>query len=266
VIQVNTDPANPLYVPPTNFALGDPPTYFSITSNATFVGPIVVCLTYPPGAFPPDTSPRLFHFFDNQWADVTTQVDTAARVVCGTVSSFSPFALGYLVLNRGPLVLKRLVLSNPSTKRVVTRSKGAWSLKAKLDASTTAAMFLPDVDTNGVEFELFGRLGSVDKVVFAPGDCRLQPRQMLVTCKAKNQTDALKASFKKVGGAKTNKTIFSVRASFVRRRFFNIMATPLSALAPLEVRMTTTPAILGIVAANATKCRSASATKVRCTL
>lgn len=263
MVQVNTDPANPFYVPPSNFALGDPPTYYDISTTASINGIITVCLVYPEGAFPPGTAPRLFHFVGSDWVDVTTQVDMAARVICGTVTSLSPFALGYLVLNQGPLVLKRLTLSNPRTKHVATQGKDAWSLQAKLDASTAAATFLPDVDTNGIEFELFGRLGPVDKIAFAPGDCRLQHRQTQVACRVKNQTDALKASFKRKGSAKTNKTIFSVKASFARRRF-NITTTPLGALAPLEVRMTTTPAVLGIVAANATKCRSSFGTKVRC--
>jgi hypothetical protein len=267
VTQVNTDPANPLYVPPSNFALGDPPTYYDIDTTATFTGPVVVCLTYPAGAFPPDASPRLFHYVGGQWVDVTTRVDTVARVVCGTVPSFSPFALGFLVLNRGPLVLKRLKVSNPRTKRAASTSsnKGAWSLHAKLNASTASTPFLAEVDTNGVEFELVGRSGFIDKVVFAPGDCSFRRRQAQVWCRVKNQTDALKASFTRGGSAKAKKTTFSVSASFARRRLNITTQQALNALAPFEVRVTTTPATLGVVAANTTKCH-VSATKARCTL
>lgn len=258
---MNTDPSNPFFVPPRNFALGDPATYYDISTNASYSGPIVVCLNYPANSFPPETVPQLFHFVGNQWVDVTTQVDTVARVVCGTVSSLSPFALGFLVLNRGPLVLKRLALSNPSTKLAAARGKGSWSLYARLNASTAAATFLAQVDTNGIEFELFGGLGLIDRVSFAPEECGLQRRQTQVLCRRKNQTYALKASFQKEGRAKTDKTTFSVSASFAKRRF-DITTKSLKGIVPLEVRMTTTTA-LGIVTADATKCGS-SATKVRC--
>lgn len=265
MVQVNTDPANPYYVPPSNFALGDPPTYFDISTTASINGLITVCLIYPPNAFPPGTVPRLFHFVGSQWVDVTTQVDTATRVICGTVTSLSPFALGYLVPNRGPLVLKRLAVSNRRTKlaAAAARAKGAWSLRAKLNASTAAATFLQEVDTKGIEFDLQGRLGPIDKVVFAPGDCALSRRKPWVLCGRKNGTHAVKASFKKEGGAKATKTTFAVSASFSHRRF-DLMPASLKDLGPLEVHLTT-PTTLGMVTANATKCAS-SASKIRCGL
>lgn len=262
VVQVNTDPSNPNFVPPSpTFALGDSPTYYEITTNATFSGPITICLAYPPNAFPAGTVPRLFHFVSNQWMDVTSSTDTVARVVCGSVTSLSPLALGFLVVNRGrSLVLKRLALSSSAV-----RGKGSWSLQAKLNASTAAASFLGEVDANGIEFELVGRAGSIDKVTFAPGDCSLRRRQAVVVCRVKNQTDAVKAAFKRQGGLSKGKTLFSVSASFTKRRFNNVATTTkwFSALAPLEVQVTTTPASLGVVAANTTKCH-ASATKLRC--
>jgi hypothetical protein len=94
VVNVIPDPSDPLFVPPSNFILGDPPTYKFITTNASFSGDITVCLSYLPSAFPAGTQPRLFHFTNNAWADVTTSVDPVAQLVCGVVSSLSPFALG----------------------------------------------------------------------------------------------------------------------------------------------------------------------------
>lgn len=94
VVNVIPDPSDPLFVPPSNFILGNPPTYKSIITNASFSGDITVCLSYLPSAFPAGTQPRLFHFTNNAWADVTTSVDPVAQLVCGVVSSLSPFALG----------------------------------------------------------------------------------------------------------------------------------------------------------------------------
>jgi hypothetical protein len=94
VVNVVPDPSDPLYEPPSNFVLGDPPTYKFITTNASFSGDITVCLSYLPSAFPAGTQPRLFHFVNEVWVDVTTRVDPVAQLVCGVVTSLSPFALG----------------------------------------------------------------------------------------------------------------------------------------------------------------------------
>ena len=94
VVNVIPDPSDPLYVPPSNFALGNPPTYKFINTNASFTGPIDVCLTYLPSAFPAGAEPRLFHFVNEVWVDVTTRVDPISQQVCGRVTSLSPFALG----------------------------------------------------------------------------------------------------------------------------------------------------------------------------
>jgi hypothetical protein len=246
VVQVNTDPSNPFYVPPVNFALGDPPTYFDISTTASISGLITVCLTFPTNAFPPGTIPRLVHFVDGDWVDVTTQVDMAARVICGTVTSLSPFALGFLVPNQGPLVLKRLAVSNPR-RRVAAASpsgKGAWSLRAKLNASTAAATFLQEVDTKGIEFKLDGRLGAIDKVIFAAGKCTLSRHKPWVVCRLKNGTHAVTASFKQ---GRVAEATFTIAASFSHRRF-DLTPASLKDMRPLEVRLTT-PTTLGMVTA-----------------
>src|SRR5262249_50176904 len=38
-------------------------------------------------------SPRLFHSNGSVWLDVTSTVDTANHIICGNVTSFSPFAI-----------------------------------------------------------------------------------------------------------------------------------------------------------------------------
>jgi hypothetical protein len=44
-------------------------------------------VTFPGGV------PTLFHFQNNNWMDVTTSIDGVNQVVCGNVTSFSPFAV-----------------------------------------------------------------------------------------------------------------------------------------------------------------------------
>ena len=76
--------------PPAGFSLGTPPTYYDITTTATFTSPVKVCITYDPAQF---GDPRLLHFQGGSWVDVTSSLDTGDNVICGQVSSLSPFVI-----------------------------------------------------------------------------------------------------------------------------------------------------------------------------
>ena len=80
---------------PAGFALGDPPTYFDISTTAGYSGDIVVCISYAGVAYIDPTTLRLLHFDSGAaaWVDATTSVDTSAQQVCGAVTSLSPFVL-----------------------------------------------------------------------------------------------------------------------------------------------------------------------------
>jgi len=79
--------------PPAGFSLGTPPTYYDITTTATFVPPVSVCITYDPAQFGDPSMLHLFHFENNAWVDVTTSNDTSSHVICASVNSLSPFAI-----------------------------------------------------------------------------------------------------------------------------------------------------------------------------
>jgi uncharacterized repeat protein (TIGR03803 family) len=79
--------------PPSGFNLGQTPIYYDISTSAQFSGPVNVCISYPAGAFSNPNNARLFHYQNGAWVDVTTSVDTANNLICGTVTSFSPFAI-----------------------------------------------------------------------------------------------------------------------------------------------------------------------------
>jgi len=76
---------------PAGFELGNPPTIYDVTTTATFAGTATICINYSGIAF--SGSPQLYHYVNGVWAQITTTVDTVNHVVCGTTSSFSPFAL-----------------------------------------------------------------------------------------------------------------------------------------------------------------------------
>jgi hypothetical protein len=90
VIDPTTDPdAVP---PPSGFTLGDSPIYYEIETTASFTGPVDVCFNYT-GIDLGTGTPRLFHYVGGVWTDITTSVDPVNHIICGTTTSFSPFAI-----------------------------------------------------------------------------------------------------------------------------------------------------------------------------
>jgi hypothetical protein len=75
--------------PPAGFKLGNPPTYYAITTTAVYSGPVRVCIMAT-GLKP---SSKLFHFEDPSWVDTTVSLDLFSGVICGEVASLSPFAV-----------------------------------------------------------------------------------------------------------------------------------------------------------------------------
>ncbi len=77
---------------PANFSAGNPPVFYDLTTSAGFAPPVTVCVTYSQPAFGNESQLKLFHFESGAWADVTTSLDTVANLLCGQVTSLSPFA------------------------------------------------------------------------------------------------------------------------------------------------------------------------------
>ena len=75
--------------PPSGYEHPGAPLRFGLTSTAIHTGPVQVCATYPDGIATDETSLRLFQI-NAPAADVTSSVDTAANVICGTAASLSP--------------------------------------------------------------------------------------------------------------------------------------------------------------------------------
>ena len=80
--------------PPTaGFQLGNPPTYYEISTTALYSGTITVCINYSGVSFDDESSLRLYHFEGGAWVDHTVSLDTTNNIICGSVTSFSPFAI-----------------------------------------------------------------------------------------------------------------------------------------------------------------------------
>jgi hypothetical protein len=79
--------------PPSGFALGNPPVYYELSTTATFDGPVTVCFSYDPSAFPSGAGLALGHFVNGAWQNITSSIDPVNHVICGTTMSFSPFTV-----------------------------------------------------------------------------------------------------------------------------------------------------------------------------
>lgn len=81
--------------PPTGFRLGNPPTYYNISTTATFSGNVEVCINYSALNVPGNENAlRLMHYEPGGgWSDITTSLNTNANIICGLTTSFSDFAV-----------------------------------------------------------------------------------------------------------------------------------------------------------------------------
>jgi YVTN family beta-propeller protein len=83
--------------PPTGFQLGNPAVYYNLATTAQYPpnvpDSITICVNYSGISFGTST-PTLYHFENSAWVPVpTTSLDTVNQIICGSVSSLSPFAL-----------------------------------------------------------------------------------------------------------------------------------------------------------------------------
>jgi CSLREA domain-containing protein len=97
ITRVSVLPSGP--TPPSGFMLGNPPVYVELSTTTGFTGSVTVCMDYSGITFPDPTMIKLLHYEDTNndgvadtWVDRTTSVDTANKIVCATVTSFSLFA------------------------------------------------------------------------------------------------------------------------------------------------------------------------------
>jgi hypothetical protein len=79
--------------PPSGFKVGSPPTYFDISTSASFSGAIQVCIDYSAVSYGNAKNLRLFHLEGGTWVDRTSSNETDNHIICAGVTSLSPFAV-----------------------------------------------------------------------------------------------------------------------------------------------------------------------------
>jgi hypothetical protein len=80
---------------PDGFKLGNPPTYYSISTSASFTGSVQVCIDYTGISYHNENNLKLNHYDGTTgvWTDITTSLDTVNHIICGSTTSFSDFAI-----------------------------------------------------------------------------------------------------------------------------------------------------------------------------
>jgi len=81
--------------PPAGFSLGDPATYYDISTTASYTSPITICINYNPSQYSDPGSLQLLHYENGNWENVTTSNDADGGVICGSTSSLSPFVIAF---------------------------------------------------------------------------------------------------------------------------------------------------------------------------
>jgi hypothetical protein len=124
--------------PPSGFSLGDPPTYYDLSTTATFTGSVTVCISYSGVSFIDQSQLRLFHFESGAWVDRTVSLDTANKIICGAVTSLSPFA----VVMPAPVAHAQPPV-NGDASSVFKASRGVVPVKFTLTWAGVATCSLP---------------------------------------------------------------------------------------------------------------------------
>ena len=81
---------------PNGFAVvgvGGAPRYWDVTTSAVFTGSVQVCVQYDATQVSGDESALQMVDATNSFANITTSVNTTTKVVCGTTTTLSTFAI-----------------------------------------------------------------------------------------------------------------------------------------------------------------------------
>jgi uncharacterized delta-60 repeat protein len=155
---VTTSSAGP--APPDGFSLGNPATYFEIRTTAIFLGSVGVCIDYTGIAFSVESSLQLLHLEATGWVNATTSLDTVNDVICGSVTSLSPFIIAQ------PAPVTTIQASVDVTPDVLqTRAKGSFiTVYIELPSGSGSPA---SIDVSSIRLSLPTRPGAVAGAIIA---------------------------------------------------------------------------------------------------
>jgi hypothetical protein len=140
---------------PSGFQFGDPPKFYEFTTSASYSDSIKICINFAGMSFSvPLEQLRLYHFENGEWTDITIlPVDISNSIICGSVTSLSPFAILEPSDSEPPIVTNIIATPNP----VPVGSNVI--LTATIDDSTTGSSII-----TSAEYEIDGNIYSMNAV------------------------------------------------------------------------------------------------------
>jgi hypothetical protein len=89
---------------PSGFRLGNPATYYNVTTTASYAGQINICFDYSSISYSNENNLKLLHYENGAWVNITAPgyPNTATNTICGITTSLSPFLVAQL--NSAPAV------------------------------------------------------------------------------------------------------------------------------------------------------------------
>jgi hypothetical protein len=134
--------------PPTGFkivGLAQVPLYFNINTDAIYSGELTVCLRYDETQVAgPEANLKLMQRVDTGFDNITTSVDTANDIICGTTTHLSIFVVAEPPAAVGGIVEIAAGQSGPSADSAADSSGGssAWYYAALAASAAAAALAL----------------------------------------------------------------------------------------------------------------------------
>ena len=142
---------------PNGFRLGNPPTYYDVQTTATFTGSVTLCFTYSGVSYGNESQLKLLHRENGTWTDVTRTLDTNANVICGEVTSLSPFLVAEQ--NAAPVVTSIALPSLPVPVGTTVTVTASFSDANPGDAHTASLTWNDGTSSAGSVLET-GGIGS----------------------------------------------------------------------------------------------------------
>jgi hypothetical protein len=75
------------------FNLGNPLTFYDISTTAAYIPPVTVCITYDPAQYGNPAAAQLLHYENSAWVNITTSNDLDNHIICGQTNTLSPFVI-----------------------------------------------------------------------------------------------------------------------------------------------------------------------------
>ncbi|MGB6680871.1 MAG: post-COAP-1 domain-containing protein, partial [Candidatus Bathyarchaeia archaeon] len=133
---------------PAGFMLGDPATYYDVATSATYSGQIEVCIDYSGTSYGDELNLKLFHYEDSAWVDCTTSLDMTNKIICGSVTSLSAFAI--FELDTTPPSITIIIPENWAIYPSDSGFQYEFSVTDNLDTNPTIIALQTDYYTNSI--------------------------------------------------------------------------------------------------------------------